>query len=88
MKDLDAMTPHEVIEEYDRQGRREGWPPTEPRLLAKFRWASDQIRLAYARDQTLARAARVSAVAFSAGPTARVRTDGTSRRLAVEVCSS
>ena len=58
MQDLDAMTPQEVIEAYDRQGRREGWPPLEPRLLAKFRWANEQIRLAETQGQTLARAVR------------------------------
>lgn len=58
MVDLDAMTPEEVIEEYDRQGRREGWPPVEPRLLAKFRWATEQIHLTEEKRNTLARAIR------------------------------
>ena len=31
MKHLNDMTPEEVVEEYDRRGRREGWPPAEPK---------------------------------------------------------
>jgi hypothetical protein len=58
MKDLDAMTPEEVIEEYDRQGRREGWPSVEPRLLAKFRWANERFRLVETQAQTLTGAIR------------------------------
>jgi hypothetical protein len=58
MKDLNDMTPEEVVEEYDRQGRREGWPPVEPVLLAKFRWAMTEIRHKEAQTKTIMRAIR------------------------------
>jgi hypothetical protein len=61
MKNLDDMTPAEVINEYDRQSRREGWPPTEPELLAKFRWAVKHIGPGDRQGQTLARVVRQSA---------------------------
>jgi hypothetical protein len=50
------MTPDEVIVEHDRQGRREGWPPMEPRLLTMFRWANEQVHPAEAKHNMLARA--------------------------------
>jgi hypothetical protein len=58
MKHLDDMTPEEVVEEYDRQGRREGWPPLEPVLLAKFRWAVTEIGRKQAQTKTIMRAIR------------------------------
>jgi hypothetical protein len=61
MKNLNDMTPDEVIKEYDRQSRREGWPPTEPELLAKFRWAVKRVGPSDQQGQTLARAIRQSA---------------------------
>jgi hypothetical protein len=61
MKKLNDMTPAEVINEYDRQSRREGWPPTEPELLAKFHWAAKHVSPGEAQGKTLARAIRQSA---------------------------
>ena len=58
MKDLNDMTPEEVVEEYDRQGRLEGWPPVEPVLLAKFRWATTEIHRKETQTQTIMRAIR------------------------------
>jgi hypothetical protein len=58
MKALNDITPEEVVEEYDRQGRREGWPPVEPVLLAKFRWAMTEIRRKEAQTKTTMRAIR------------------------------
>jgi hypothetical protein len=58
MKHLNDMTPEEVVEEYDRQGRREGWPPLEPVLLAKFRWAVTEIGRKQAQTKTIMRAIR------------------------------
>jgi hypothetical protein len=58
MKALVDMTPEEVVEEYDRRGRREGWPPAEPVLLAKFRWAMTEIRRKELQTKTIMRAIR------------------------------
>ena len=58
MNELNDMTPEEVVAEYDRQGRREGWPPVEPVLLAKFRWAMSEIRREEAQTKTIMRAIR------------------------------
>jgi hypothetical protein len=54
----EKMSPVEIIRDFDRQSVREGWPPTDPDVVQRFRWAVEQVRDAEERSRTLGRAIR------------------------------